>query len=97
VAANSVGTASSSVAGTMTRLRPSRSATSPAKGAAKATARVEMLISRLVVPGTYEMCAPAPAAGAAGRVNQEGAETGQHYGKVRRDFPSVATASSCPG
>src|ERR1019366_4997711 len=48
VAASSVGTASRNAAGTMTRLRPKRSATTPAKGAAIATASVEADTTRLI-------------------------------------------------
>src|ERR1035438_3065090 len=48
VAPSSVGTASRNAAGTITRLRPKRSATTPAKGAAKATASVEAVTTRLM-------------------------------------------------
>ena len=47
VAASKVGTASRNAAGTMTRLRPNRSATTPANGAAIATATVDAVITRL--------------------------------------------------
>ena len=48
VAASSVGAASRNAAGTITRLRPKRSATTPARGAAIATARVEAVTTRLI-------------------------------------------------
>ena len=48
VAASSVGTASRNAAGTITRLRPKRSATTPASGAAIATASVEAVTTRLM-------------------------------------------------
>ena len=51
VAASSVGTASRNAAGTITRLRPKRSATTPAKGAAIATASVEAVTTRLIAAG----------------------------------------------
>src|SRR5271165_2001502 len=44
-AESSVGTASRKAAGTITRLRPARSATRPAKGAAAATANVDAVIT----------------------------------------------------
>ncbi len=51
VAARSVGTASRKAAGTITRLRPKRSATMPAKGAASATASVDAVTTRLIMAG----------------------------------------------
>jgi hypothetical protein len=46
-ATSTVGTTSAAVAATMTRLRPSTSATVPAKGAMSATAKVVALTVRL--------------------------------------------------
>ena len=50
MAASSVGAASRNAAGTITRLRPNRSATTPANGAAIATASVEAVTTRLIAP-----------------------------------------------
>ena len=48
VAARKVGRASRKAAGTITRLRPRRSASTPAKGAARATAMVDAVTTRLM-------------------------------------------------
>src|ERR1017187_1221155 len=49
-AAPAVGTESKRAESTITRLRPRRSATTPAKGAARATAAVEAVSTRLTAP-----------------------------------------------
>lgn len=48
VAVSSVGTARRNAAGTITRLRPKRSATEPANGAENATASVDIVTTKLI-------------------------------------------------
>jgi hypothetical protein len=57
-AAIAVGTTRRNIAVTMTRLRPSESATAPVKGAMSATAKVEALTVRLTSAGlAAKVCA----------------------------------------